>query len=83
MKTSLNFRRSLAPLACATAVFMLGTSACTHRQTVSVKVDHDLPFDYMSGKYRQLFRTNPHLFHSHNDQELRQGETYYGTSMSK
>lgn len=62
---------------------MLGTSACTSRQTVGVaswhdhgvKVDYNLPVDYLSGKYRQLYRTNPHWFHNHYEQG--QGETYY------
>jgi len=90
MKTPLNSkpssssrRRSLALLASALGIVMLGTSGCTSCQTVGVssthnhgvKVDYDLPIDYLSGDYRQLYRTNPQWFHNHYGQG--QGQTYY------
>ncbi len=87
--------RTLHLLAGAVAIvlFGIGSSSCTSCHQVGVAASHspgivveyDLPYDYMSGKYRQLYRTNPHWFHNHYEQGQVQGQlqTYYGTSMSK
>jgi len=83
-RTSTSCHRLPVQLACVAALVMLGASACTCRHTVDVasswqdygvKVDYNLPVDYMSGKYRQLYRTDPHWFHHHAERE--QDRAYY------
>ena len=59
----------------AVGLFGFGSSSCTYRQEVGastshspgVVIEYDLPYDYLSAKYRQLYRTDPHWFHRHNE----------------
>ena len=82
-----NRRRPLALFAGAIALvaLSLGTSSCTHRHQVGAStgyssdmtVEYDLPYDYLSGKYRQLYRTDPDWFHRH------RGGSYYSPYAGK
>ena len=69
----------------AIGLLSFGSSSCTcHREASAtvphisgVAVEHDLPYDYLSGKYRQLFRTDPQWFHRHSEPD------YYNPYVSK
>lgn len=60
----------------AVAILACGLSSCACRHDVgvtvphisSVAVEYDLPYDYLSAKYRELYRSDPHWFYRHCEQ---------------
>jgi hypothetical protein len=92
MKTSpesfrFNQHRALNLLAAAVAFLLFGfaSSSCTSRHELGasaahspgITVEYDLPNDYLSAKYRQLYRTDPDWFHNHHQPD------YYGYPAGK